>query len=80
MNPSGRASHALLIIPADEHGNLTFAVEISDVTFKRARILEPSGSPETRGYSMERVHEAVLERTFDEQLGWFSKRSREGKS
>lgn len=79
MNAPGRASVAYLIVPADEHGNLTFAVEITGVRFDGARILEPGGDPEIRGYSMERVHHAIAERTFNEQLGWFSNFSKGGK-
>lgn len=76
-NAPGRASHAYVIIPAED-GPLTFAVELADVSFKGARILEPSGSPETRGFSMERIHSAIAERTFNDSLGWYSKYSTGG--
>lgn len=79
MNRPGHASHAILMIPADEHGTLMFAVEVSDVTFKKARVLDPSGDPEIRGYSMERCHEAIAARTYDERLGWYSGYSKGGK-
>lgn len=77
-NAPGRASRAYVIIPAAD-GPLTYAVELSDVSFKGARILEPSGSPETRGFSMERVHAAIAERTFNESEGWYSSYSTGGK-
>lgn len=66
------------MIPTED-GTQFFAVELQDVTFKRARILEPSGDPENRGHSSERVTNDVMERTFNDKLGWFSNFSTGGK-
>ena len=66
------------MIPTED-GLSFFAVELGDVSFKKARILEPGGSPEGRAYSAERVTYAVMERTANERLGWFSNHSRSGK-
>ncbi len=68
---SGHVSIALTIIPTED-GLQAFAVELQDVTFKKARILEPSGSPEGFGLTMERVHYAIADRTFDENQTWDS--------
>lgn len=76
---AGHVSYAYTIIPTAD-GLRFFAVEIEDVSFKKARILEPSGDAESRGYSAERLMHEIMERTFSNRApGWHSKHAFDGK-
>ncbi len=75
---SGRAPVAYAILPHKTKPGLFFAVELREVSFKDAEVLEPSGSAERRGGCLARVETAVLERTMRNGDGWQTNYMRKG--
>lgn len=74
MNKAGHVAVAYTII-IHESGTKAFACELTDVTYGDVKVLEPGGSSEGLGFSMERLHEAIAQRTFnDAKPGWLPKR------
>ena len=75
---SGYAPYALTLLQDKHNPNLWHAVELSEVTFKQARHLEPAWDGERRGGAMGRIEEALLTRTMIGDCDWASEYSKRG--
>ena len=81
LNKSGTAPYAVcLLIDKDQYGRF-HAVELTEVTFKKVRHLEPSGAAEGRGDALNRLEVALFNRTMNDRDApdWYTATMKRGR-